>query len=635
MCPTNIERQTSSSPAPSPINLLQRLAPPQAIIHIGAGIGGGEMHQWRQWDVPHALIIDADGDRLAWTEPLIVDRPDWQVLNVVLAEAEGETIFYRASNPGEDGVIPPERLKPLWPNLHTTVQEPHSTRRLDNLLTETSSVAFEQATPVWTFVDCLPALPILKGAGRHIDEWSVLWLRVLLQPVTETENDAQLESVIAFLEPLGFRCVNVTESNHPAIGYALFVRDWQARIDALTRERDKQAVQTADWQAQIDALTQAYADLNREKDALAKEKSGLAVRHEALEQDVATLTQGRHEQEQRAAEQQAAIDALIQERDSHAAQAADRQAQIDALTQTCADLNGEKDALAKEKSGLAVRHEALEQDVATLTQGRHEQEQRAAEQQAAIDALIQERDSHAAQAADRQAQIDALTQACADLNGEKDALAKEKSGLAARRDALEQDVATLTHGRHEQERLAAEQQARIDALSLERDSHAAQAEDWQAQIDALTQANIELSGERDALAERVGALRTELTALTQSLGQQSQLATDRQTSIDEMTMAIEALKAEIQRLEGVVEEYSTAMQAKDVAAKEKEGHYAKLEAQFAESERRQQSISEEMLRAGAQIDLIKDILVRGEILSKSGGPNEPLLSTGNQQKRLY
>jgi uncharacterized coiled-coil DUF342 family protein len=558
MCPTNIERQTSSSPAPSPINLLQRLAPPQAIIHIGAGIGGGEMHQWRQWDVPHALIIDADGDRLAWTEPLIVDRPDWQVLNVVLAEAEGETIFYRASNPGEDGVIPPERLKPLWPNLHTTVQEPHSTRRLDNLLTETSSVAFEQATPVWTFVDCLPALPILKGAGRHIDEWSVLWLRVLLQPVTETENDAQLESVIAFLEPLGFRCVNVTESNHPAIGYALFVRDWQARIDALTRERDKQAVQTADWQAQIDALTQAYADLN-----------------------------------------------------------------------------GEKDALAKEKSGLAVRHEALEQDVATLTQGRHEQEQRAAEQQAAIDALIQERDSHAAQAADRQAQIDALTQACADLNGEKDALAKEKSGLAARRDALEQDVATLTHGRHEQERLAAEQQARIDALSLERDSHAAQAEDWQAQIDALTQANIELSGERDALAERVGALRTELTALTQSLGQQSQLATDRQTSIDEMTMAIEALKAEIQRLEGVVEEYSTAMQAKDVAAKEKEGHYAKLEAQFAESERRQQSISEEMLRAGAQIDLIKDILVRGEILSKSGGPNEPLLSTGNQQKRLY
>ena len=481
MCPTNIERQTSSSPAPSPINLLQRLAPPQAIIHIGAGIGGGEMHQWRQWDVPHALIIDADGDRLAWTEPLIVDRPDWQVLNVVLAEAEGETIFYRASNPGEDGVIPPERLKPLWPNLHTTVQEPHSTRRLDNLLTETSSVAFEQATPVWTFVDCLPALPILKGAGRHIDEWSVLWLRVLLQPVTETENDAQLESVIAFLEPLGFRCVNVTESNHPAIGYALFVRDWQARIDALTRERDKQAVQTADWQAQIDALTQAYAD----------------------------------------------------------------------------------------------------------------------------------------------------------LNGEKDALAKEKSGLAARRDALEQDVATLTHGRHEQERLAAEQQARIDALSLERDSQAAQAEDWQAQIDALTQANIELSGERDALAERVGALRTELTALTQSLGQQSQLATDRQTSIDEMTMAIEALKAEIQRLEGVVEEYSTAMQAKDVAAKEKEGHYAKLEAQFAESERRQQSISEEMLRAGAQIDLIKDILVRGEILANSVGPNESLLSTGNQQKRLY
>ena len=96
MQPTEIKRSSPAKTAPSPIILLQRVSPPKAIIHIGAGKGHGEMHQWRQWGISHALIIDADADRLGWTTSIIADRPDWHVVSVALAESEGETILAEA-----------------------------------------------------------------------------------------------------------------------------------------------------------------------------------------------------------------------------------------------------------------------------------------------------------------------------------------------------------------------------------------------------------------------------------------------------------------------------------------------------------------------------------------------------------
>lgn len=418
-----------AKPMLSPIMLLKRLAPPQAIIHIGAGTGNGEIHQWQQWEVPHALIIDADQDRLDWAEPLVAERPGWQILNTVLADTEDEIGYYQATNPDEDGLIPPERLTKLWPNLRTITNGHRPGQRLDRLLSEESCAVFNQSIPIWTFIDCLPALPILKGAGVLIDQWSVLWLRVLLQPTSGIEAGAVLENIDAFLQPHGFRCVDITESNHPAIGYAIFVRDWQAVLTP-----------------QIDGLTQTNT-------ALAEGKAALASRRDALETEVATLTQARDLQSKLAAEGQSRVQALTQERDSLAAQANERQAQIDTLTQTTA-------VLTEEKTSLAERRDALQSEVAALTQARDEKSQLAAKGQTGIQPLTQERDSHAKQAVERQAQIDALTQTAATLT-------EEKTALAALRDALQGEVATLTRVRDEQGKLAAESKTERESLQIQ------------------------------------------------------------------------------------------------------------------------------------------------------------------------
>ena len=64
MVSSDVKGSISTRPISNHMQLLLKLAPPQAIIHIGAGTGNGEMHQWRHWDIPHALIIDADPNRL-------------------------------------------------------------------------------------------------------------------------------------------------------------------------------------------------------------------------------------------------------------------------------------------------------------------------------------------------------------------------------------------------------------------------------------------------------------------------------------------------------------------------------------------------------------------------------------------
>ncbi|TNC97321.1 MAG: hypothetical protein FD118_4113, partial [Rhodocyclaceae bacterium] len=357
MFPANKKRPAAVKATSSPVRLLQKLAPPQTIIHIGAGTGNGEMHQWQQWAVPHAVIIDTDPVRLEWTKPLIAENPGWHILSAVLADAEGETDYYRATNPEEDGLIPAERLSALWPNLHTIDRTVRPTRRLDHLLAETNDLALDQAAPIWTFVDCLPALPILKGAGEQVERWSVLWLRVLLQPIAEIDEGAALASIEEFLQPHGFRCVDVTESNHPALGYALFVRNWQAVL-----------------QPRIEALAQTNA-------VLVEEKAALTQQDDARQGEVAALTAARDEEARKHTEASAWGGQLKQERDAQAAQ-------IETLTQA-------KAGLEEEKSALAQRRDALQAEVAALAAARDEAAKKHAEASAWGGQLKQERDAQA------------------------------------------------------------------------------------------------------------------------------------------------------------------------------------------------------------------------------------------------
>ena len=580
--------------------LLRIIFPPQAVIHIGAGIGNGEMHLWRQWQIPVALILDADETRLGWATKAAEESPAWQIRCVVLAQTDGEVDYYNASNPAEDGLIPSEKLAVLWPNLRTSKQIRCQARRLDNLLSEESLIAVRESSSVWVLIDCLSALSILQGAGNELDRWSVLWLRVQLNPLIEDQKVGTLKDIEDFLEPYGYRCIYVAEGNHPAIGEAMFVRDWHV----VMASRIKQ-----------------FSDENA---TITLEKLTLAERRDALEGEIARLAQARDEQVKYVAELQSQVDAQVQESANSIKLANDRQVQIEALIQA-------NTLLDQEKSMLAERRATLEKEVATLTLVRDEQARFAGELQSRIDVLTQERDSHATLANDRQAQIDALTQANTLLD-------QEKSMFVKRSDALEAEVAAVTRVRDEQAGFAVELQSRIDLLMQERDSQTTLANDRQARIEALTHANTLLDQEKSMFAKRRDALEAEVAAVTlvrdeqagvavelqsridrlmQECDSQTTLANDRLAQIEVLTQSnimLNQEKSELNQarneMNNFVAQHKAEIDQLQSQLQQKEALIAKLQFDFAENDARQRVFNDEMIKAEAQIDLIKDVLLR-------------------------
>jgi len=204
-----------------------------------------------------------------------------------------------------------------------------------------------------------------------------------------------------------------------------------------------------------------------------------------------------------------------------------------------------------EQAKLAAELQAQNQQ---LTLARDEQAKLATEQQKQIQQLTQARDEQTKLAAERQLQIQQLTMA-------KD----EQAKLAAERQAQNQQ---LTLAKDEQAKLAAERQAQNQQLTLAKDEQAKLAAERQAQNQQLTLA-------KDEQAKLAAERQAQNQQLTLAKDEQAKLATERQRQLEEM-------QKRIQQLEG----------------------------QNAEFALRQSLLQEEIVRAEAQIDLIKDVLLR-------------------------
>lgn len=614
------------TPAPSPINVLRSIAAPRFVIHVGAGSGHGEMHQWRQWNVDRALIVDADVDRLAWAQPHVAGKPGWHARGGLLAETDGEADFHRATNPDEDGLIAPEHLRALWPNLHTAAHDRRVTRRLDELLSQTDGSTLDLDGPVWIIVDCLPALPILKGAGAHLDHSSVLWLRVLLQPVAGVGNDSLLESTEEFLEPLGFRCVHVSESNHPAVGHALFCRDWQAilqpRIEAATRRGAELAKAQGALAEERTVLTEQCESLRREFDSLAKAHSALAEEKtaqtaecQALRREVGSLTRS-----------------VAQTLEQHGRLSMERQSRINDLTATIDAMRPQVDHWTKTLEEYSKAAEASDAAAKEREDQFGKRETHFAEAEGLLKAQVQDLEAQVqeieARAQEREAQLADAGRLLKAQVQELEAQVREREAHRARLEAefseswrsLRAEVARL-------EQALAESTVAIastNAAAMQRDAQHAKRES-------------ELLESEVALKVRVGQLEASLEEHSRVRHSIEAAARDRDAAFAkreaEMSESDRALRARIVTLEQSLEEHSRSLQVKDATAKEREEHFAKLEAESTEMERRQRGITEEMIRAGAQIDLIKDILVHGETVTMSAGAREPVTTSGGHQKR--
>lgn len=501
------------------LEMARQLATPQAVIHIGAGLGHGPLSHWLNWPVAHARVIDSDAKRLEWLPARAAQQAnstDWLALAGVIAEQDGEQELHHASNAAEDGLLPASALVGLWPNLRPMSSSHQQAQRLDTLLSSHPIPVRKGEGTTWLIIECLPALCVLRGATQTLENVSVICLRSVLDPARLQAPEASLDAAVDFLKALGFRCVHIGETNHPAIGEALFLRDETAPLKAecTTLQMAKTAVEQLanQLQSQIDTLSQEKADLTKERAALAQER--------------AELTQARDEQEKLATERQAQIEALQKAKTAAEQLASQHQGQVDTLTKDKAELTKVRDALAQERAELSL--------------ARDEQAKLATERQAQIEALQKAKAATEQLASQHQGQIDTLT--------------KDKADLTTERDALAQARAELTQTRDEQAKLATERQAQVEALQKAKAAAEQLATERQGQIDKLAKDKADLTKERDQALQKAKEIQQRLD------DSQKQL-----THLQDETL---------------------------------------------ETQRRQQCLQEELVKAEAQIELIKDLLLR-------------------------
>lgn len=178
--------------------------------------------------------------------------------------------------------------------------------------------------------------------------------------------------------------------------------------------------------------------------------------------------------------------------------------------------------------------------------------------------------------------------------------ARQRTGFESRRQAIENQLKQLGLERDKQARLAAERQAQLEQLTQ-----------------AKAAVELELGREIEALKQVQAEREQEIALLEQARDQQARLAEERQTANEalakekaELAQAKAQLEQEKSVLAGRHEEQAKLAAERLKQINELQQQIQSRQANEAELAARQQMMHEEMVRAEAQLDLIKDMLLR-------------------------
>ena len=206
------------------LRALSKLLPAKKVALIGAGDGSGEWCSYVANMPPiHTVLVEADEEKFNSLEARFDSVDGMSLCSALMGQAATGVEFYSASYSDESGILVPEDLCELWPNLRTE-------RRRQLQATTLDQIPELEATD-WLFIDCLPAHDILCGGATMMQKVNVVLARVLLTDEGLIDGDPSvwarggITSVSEMLGRKGFELLTVREGRHPHIGHALFGRE--------------------------------------------------------------------------------------------------------------------------------------------------------------------------------------------------------------------------------------------------------------------------------------------------------------------------------------------------------------------------------------------------------------------------
>ena len=540
------------------LEVLRSIAPIKGLLHVGAG-AGGDVSRYAGWGVKQAIFVEAD-EGLASALTAVVDKqPNWHAVTALVHDRDDEQDFYLASNHDQSGVLHPERFSGIWRNLKAMDQRRIKTVTLDGILGASAA----DVAPNWAVIDCLPALPILRGATGSLEQWDVILARVLLEEEQVSGVGAGKSELDAYLADKGFRCMTWQEDMQPAIGQVVYVRDWKAVV----------SLQLNALRGRMEAEARSYAQSLRE----------LVM---ARDEQAALVAKAKEEQTKHAAECQARIEELAQARDAEAHTALERQRYVEHLSQ-------ERDALLDATSAAQLqlyeqKTAVVEKDrlagerlkeIERLTKAQEEHARIVADHDAKIKVLTKDRDEQVRLVAESRQRTEQLTKA----HGEKDEIANKirnqfedaSKALAAvtqladerrlevekliqaldeknaRAVDLQSQLGQLGKVKDEQSQMATKYQEQADRLATERDEQFKLLENEKVQVEKL----IKIRDEQNRLAI---AQQEEIKRLTKESDQCIKLADERRQQVEELSKANDAQSSLIKEYQEHVEQLTNS-----------------------------------------------------------------------------
>lgn len=189
-------------------------------------------------------------------------------------------------------------------------------------------------------------------------------------------------------------------------------------------------------------------------------------------------------------------------------------------------------------------------------------------------------------------QVEELSRQCDDERHKCEALAKEQ-------ETLQQQFAELTQEHDEQKQQS-------EAIAKESNQLKQQLEECTHQRDEQKKQREALAQERDELWHKSETLTRKRDELQQQV---NELASQREDALHQNHLNHEALKQARQRIERLTEERNHLREELQVARQQAERHHQQLQQ---EQQQRHQLVEQEMLKAEAQLDLVREILTNGK-----------------------
>ncbi|WP_198424698.1 BNR-4 repeat-containing protein [Comamonas testosteroni] len=255
---------------------IQALMPASHLTLVGAGTGKGPWVQWLKDRKESCTLVEGEPLRFAALQRLCAASSALEnatLLNQFVAPISAEVEVFTANLAQESGLLEPELLHSLWPNLYALHRQSVQAIALASLLAGGSSGQF-------LILDCLPAATLLKSAQDTLPLLDVVLARVLLADDAGRRQLPQGTGLAELAQALpGFGLQYVHHEAHPGIAYALFARDYRGAWQKSEQIKQRLLLD-------IGLSRQKQADLLQEKEQEAQAnkslEANLAQAHQKL-----------------------------------------------------------------------------------------------------------------------------------------------------------------------------------------------------------------------------------------------------------------------------------------------------------------------------------------------------------------